>query len=837
MLAERARLTLGHAPLTVVIAPAGFGKTTLIEGWRRRSALTAYGTFDAFYRTNAKDVGLVLTQCARDLGVAGDFLVEVIGLLPSDGASLGAEFVARLAAALRGLTEPYVCFLDDLHGLSEEIGRDVGRLISAVASEQRQFVAASRVDPPWPVERWRVAGFAEIVTAEQLRLTCEEIALLLPQESAHLAPTAHRVSGGWPAAVEVLRWRLAASPRLDLDLEAEVLDLIDYVVAEVLPVLPEDEIRVLTRTSILQPFPVPVAVAVSGEVSAARIMHHVYRRTSLVTEVPDGTYSYHAVLRAALRRQLSHVEPELEPQLHLRAAEAWLDEPDTFTTLSNAVDHFIAARSWAEAIELLRRSFARIDRHARLDRFAEWLEAVPGRQWREDLELVLLYGYANLRTGRSARALEALRDPTISKNINAAAVAKLTYAWMTGWIADPQEALRLCRQATPVLSTLDKTAERGGIPQFPGVSRFELAADIAVGQANAILGRCDEAADGLQQVLEHRADIAPMQQSVVHGALAYVLAMRGDVAGAQDRADEALQIAADAGLVDHHVRIVPALLGRAVVAVITGDRDAAMATLRDAAERCRPLRAANLLAACGQIAAMCGVSHSFLAEVDPPLTAAAVPIVKQFTVATAARNRSRLGDHVAAEQLLRTTSPHELTLCSWVEILLHRAERRSVRRWLARLDGPSSRHASIVRLLAESAVAASALEASRRLTEAADLATEGSLIGVLVNAPIQVWQRLDPGLSPHPLIIETQSKLGDSFGPAEQLTSREIDVLRLLPYVNSTSELATRLFVSENTANWHRKNIYRKLGVHRHHEAVARGVELGLIPPARDGRS
>lgn len=479
--ADRERPALGCTPLTVVIAPAGFGKTTVMDGWSRRVPSSAYGTFDPFLGTNARDIGLVLVECARELGAAENLLIDAVGLLTPEGGGLGAEFVTRLGKALRGISEPYVCFLDDLHGLSEKASRDLGRLISAVADERRRFVVASRVELPWPVERWRITEFATVVSADQLRLSREEIAQLLPAESAQLAAAAHRATGGWPAAVEVIRWRLESSPAFDLDLETEVLDLVDYVLAEVLPALPEAEMRVLTRTSILQPFPTSVAVAVSGEATAAKVLFDAQRRTSLITALEDGRYSYHAVLRAALRRQLEHAEPELAQQLQLRAAGAWLDEADTFTTLTNAMDHLIAGRAWPEALQLLRRRLVQIDQNGRLDRFVEWLDAIPGQQWRDDIELVLQYGYANLRIGRFAQAIESLHDPVIGHNEHAAAVARLTYAWATGWTADPREALRLCEQTAPVLVALDKAAEQGGIPGFPGVHRFELATEIAAG--------------------------------------------------------------------------------------------------------------------------------------------------------------------------------------------------------------------------------------------------------------------------------------------------------------------------------------------------------------------
>ncbi len=823
------RLALDHTPLTIVVAPAGFGKTMLIDGWRHRTASQAFGTFDAFYRTDARDAGLVLARCARDLGVAQSPIMKVMSLLAPGSGGLGVEFVARLGQLLRAVSERYVCFLDDLHGISEDARRDVGRLIGTVADERHQFVVASRSDPPWPVERWRITGFATTVSADQLRLTSAEITQLLPPGAAELTPVVHRVTGGWPAAVTVIGRRLEASPNLDLDLETEVLDLVDYVVAEVLPALPAAEIRVLTRTSILQPFPASVAIAVSGEPSAPGILFDAHRRTSLITVLDDGRYAYHPVLREALRRQLARCEPESEQRLQVRAAQAWLDEPDSFATLSNAVDHLIAARSWADALDLLRGRLVQIDQNARLDRFVEWFDAIPGRHWRGDIEMMLRYSYANLRIGRSAQAIESLHDPAIERDERALAVAKLTYAWNTGWSSDPDEALRLCGQASPILSVLDESDQRVGIPQFPGVHRFALAAEIAAGQANALLGRFNKAATGLHQVLRHRSEIAPTQLPQVHGTLSCALAMRGDVDAARAAAEEALEIAREAGLADHDVRTVPAQLGLATVAAMTGDRDTALTTLQHAADRCRPARAANLLAACGQIAALCGVSHSYLAAIDPPLTPATVPIVEQFTVAAAARDRSRLGDHARAERLLRTTAPHRLTLGTWVEILRHRAERRSVKRWLAGLDRPSSRHARIVRLLAEATVTESASEASCRAGEAAELASEGHLIGVLMNAPAQLWQSLDIERLPHPMIIEAVARLGSPAAPTEQFTSRELEVLRLLPCVGTAGELAARLFVSENTANWHRRNIYRKLGVHRRREAVARAVELGLI--------
>jgi LuxR family maltose regulon positive regulatory protein len=825
---DRVAETLRSAPLTVVVAPAGFGKSTLVDEWRRSSQASAGGSFDAFYRTNSVDVGILLADCAGALGVAEEARRDAIGLIHPDGVSLGTEFVQRLAESLRAVPGPFTLFLDDLHGMPEETARDIGRLVSFVADDRHRFVVASRTMPPWPVERWRISGFADVVTADQLRLTRDDIADLLGPELAHYAPRVLDVTEGWPAAVEVVRWRLRGTSVVDFD--AAVLDLIDYVTREVLPVLPEAELRVLTRTSILPPFPVSVAIAVSGEISAAGVLDDVRRRTSLVTRLDDGTHQYHAVLRAALRRWLTHTEPALEQELHVRAANAWLDEPDSFAMLSHALDHLVEGRAWERAVGLLHRNEPRIERSSRLDRFVQWLDALPGSTWRDDSELLLLYGAANLRIGRTARAIEVLRDPVITRAPGTAAIANLTYAWMTGWSTDPREALLLCERSRPAVERLDAEAGSHGFHRLGNVSRYALAADIATAQSRMLLGEFERAVPELEDLLLHRAEIGAMPQSTLCGALAFALAMRGDLSAATARANEALEIADDAGAVEGHVRTVPALLAQAVVDQAIGDHAAALSRLENAAARCRPSRAANLLAMCGMVSSMCGETRSYLGDLTPPVTPAPLSLVDQFTASAEARTLSGLGDHVGAERRLRAVEPNEFTLSAWVEVLLRRVDRRGTARWVANRGSPTCPRGRIIRLLAHAALAESDAEALRLAQEAADLAVPERLIGVLMDAPEQLLARLDSTHSAHPLLIEALSRLRTTDLP--HFTARELEIVRLLPLVVTAEDLAARLFVSVNTAKWHRANIYRKLGVHSRADAIARVVELGLVQPA-----
>jgi DNA-binding CsgD family transcriptional regulator len=140
-----------------------------------------------------------------------------------------------------------------------------------------------------------------------------------------------------------------------------------------------------------------------------------------------------------------------------------------------------------------------------------------------------------------------------------------------------------------------------------------------------------------------------------------------------------------------------------------------------------------------------------------------------------------------------------------------------------------------VRLLAEATTAETDAEVSLLVHEAAEIADDQHLVGILLDAPTQLWTRFDLDRTSHPLLAEVRARLAGSAGrsPHPALTTREIEVLRLLPYETTAGGLADRLYISANTAKWHLANIYRKLEVGRQQEAVARAVGLGLIDETR----
>ncbi len=234
----------GLAPLAVVVAPAGFGKTTLLRSWQRRAGNTPMElvSFDAFHRSNALDAGRALAAGIAAVGVAPELAQDLTALIPADGESFGADFVQSVGNALRSLPHRFALFLDDVQALALATARDLGRLVPIAADDHHRFVVATRSEPPWPTHRWRVAGFADLLTAEDLRLTDDEIADVLGPELAAVAPRVAAATRGWPAALEAVRWRLQVDPSVEI--EVAVLDLVDYVAAEVLPALGDSDVQI-----------------------------------------------------------------------------------------------------------------------------------------------------------------------------------------------------------------------------------------------------------------------------------------------------------------------------------------------------------------------------------------------------------------------------------------------------------------------------------------------------------------------------------------------------------------------------------------------------------------
>ncbi|MFD0744343.1 hypothetical protein ACFQ1L_22895 [Phytohabitans flavus] len=330
-----------RGPVTLVAAPAGWGKTVLMGAWAR--ALPDQPV--AWYTVEAGDgprfwayVGAALAK--RGVAVSEDADLE------------------RLASAVARLERPVALLLDDLHLAVDQTVADGLDFLVRHSDRRLHLVAAARTEPPLGLHRWRLEGGLTELAAHDLAFTRDETAELL---AGHRVPASARRVGdlhlrteGWPAGLRFAARSLYAHPDPDRFIAGyggEHPSVAGYLVDEVLSGQPAEAKDVLLRTSIAEPVSGELADALTGREDAARVLAELERTNGFVVPLKSrpGAYRYHRMFGELLRAELRRRSPDQVTDLHRRAAAWHADRhmpPD-------ALRHALAGRDWTRATELL----------------------------------------------------------------------------------------------------------------------------------------------------------------------------------------------------------------------------------------------------------------------------------------------------------------------------------------------------------------------------------------------------------------------------------------------------------------------------------------------------
>ncbi|HEY1015758.1 MAG TPA: hypothetical protein VGE07_23825, partial [Herpetosiphonaceae bacterium] len=338
------RLSAGlRRPLTLITAPAGFGKTTLLAAWLADQSGDPLGGRAAW---------LALDEADSDPGRFLAYLIAAArSLAPGSGAgALGAlqstqppppeAIVAALINDLAALPGPFALVLDDYHLIdSPQIDAALALLIDRMPPQMRLVIAARDV-PRLPLARLRARGQLTELRAGDLRFTADEAAAFLNQAMGlGLAPAQvealERRTEGWIAGLQLA----AISLRGQRDAAAVIGSfagghrfVLDYLAEEVLARQPAPIQRFLLRTSILGRLCGPLCDALAGgeppgaEDAAQTTLEYLDRANLFITPLDDERrwYRYHHLFAEALLQRLRATAPADEAALRLRAS-AWLE--------------------------------------------------------------------------------------------------------------------------------------------------------------------------------------------------------------------------------------------------------------------------------------------------------------------------------------------------------------------------------------------------------------------------------------------------------------------------------------------------------------------------------
>ncbi|MEV0003043.1 LuxR C-terminal-related transcriptional regulator [Micromonospora sp. NPDC050980] len=844
------RLERGAAgPVTLLLAPAGWGKTVLLTGWARSERPGPAPVWVSVAEGDTTGRLWAYLAAALRTAVAGE---------PDDGPAPDGpprpEQLETLAAALAAREHPVLLVLDDLHRVTDPAALAGLEFLLRHGDGRLRLVAGARREPPLALHRWRLAGELTVLGPDELAFTADEVADLLVAHGvpvpAEAVPRLVERTAGWPAGLRfaALAAAAGADPARAVDqVSGDQPDVAAYLRDEVLVALHPAARDVLCRGAVAVAVCADLAVAVTGRADAGALLADAARVGGFVQQ--DGGsppwYRPHPLLADLLRADLGRLPADELRELHRRAA-TWFAAHDR---PAEALRHALTAGEWGDATELLITRWPELapDEPARVAVPAP--PEPPAEAVRRDPELALAVSAERAYAGDPAAADGPLRQALAhAADLPASrrdrfrrltAAVELSLARLTG----NHEAVR--RAADRLLATAT-----GGSVAVDDVRAVAGAAQGLVALAEGELSVAGERFAGALAAARRAG--RPRTELLCATRSAALHAARGALRAAEEHAREALSMPPCRGWSSR---------------VDCGYAYLALALSRW--QRDRPAEAAAHLALAGPVGAEPGGAAlvalcraGLLADGGDPATAlrtlaaarasAPGPELGAWLTAGEAQLRAEVGDLAGARALLDAAGgdpPDPALALASARLWLAAGDARAAERTLPDWTGPDARRWPLpVRLgagLLDATLAGAAGDgrrAGRLLEEVLALAEPEGCRRVFTRAEPGLRDllaaHLDSGTAHWATVDDLlRGVAATSGGPpeaparalGEPLTERELTVLRYLQSILSNVEIAAELSLSVNTVKTHVRNIYRKLDATRRREAVRRARELRLI--------
>jgi LuxR family maltose regulon positive regulatory protein len=845
----------GHDEVIVVCAGPGTGKTSLVAAWAvagRHPGPVAWLSLDGYDNSPTGFWAYLLGALRASGAVPEGHQLEWI----RPGRRIDEAFLRQVAGAIAVLPTPVVLVLDDLHEIwNPRVLRSLAFFLRHPVPQLR-LVVTTRVERALPMHRPRLRRATLEIRAAELDFTAGEAGALLAGHGLRLEPAeADAVIGlteGWATGL-VLAARLLSERGTTAGLaefSGTERSVAEYLNNEVLTEMTPSTRRFLRHTCVAEQLCGDLADALTGDADGQLTLESLVRSNAFVKELdsPSGWFRCHGLLAALLRHQVRLETPGLFRELHRRAAGWWAGQDAVLA----ALDHAVAAQDWPLVGRLVvTRVGPRIiamDRRGLLD----LLHRIPATELSATAPLELCsaliaddradHGAVTARVAR-ARALLVHEEAGLRTSIEI----------MAGAID-----AALARERGDMAALV--AAAEGALSRLPDVPPGELFRAreyqaVALDQAGVGLfwtGRLSQAETRLRSGLtmaEAVGDEFTQLSAMSHLALA--AAEQRALHEAHRYAGVALDLATRRGRRSAW-QVVPAYVASAMVGLEWDDLDEAFASVEEglAAQQDDPepiqssaLRIAEmrLLLARHKIDAARLVAERVRSQLDgaPPLL-----LARWLTIARAELELAA-GDPQAVlalvERVPRAERAPRMRICEARAHLALGAPKRA-----AAVLVPLQRSAPDVGVAVETWVTSSLVEDALRqsarsvdaFVRAASLAEPQNIrrpfLGAEHHAMAGLLERhrwLVPRQSPFVagLLTDLAVNGATTAAEAEDLTERELDVLRYLPTMLKNHDIAAEMYLSVNTVKAHLRSLYRKLGVTQRREAVERARELGLL--------
>lgn len=412
--------------LALIRAPAGFGKTTVMQECRQRFSVLAipavWVTLDRADNDAARFLRVLQAAFCPLLGMdCMELSSPSAEAMPSD---IGAAAL-RLFDRLRAYADPFVVLLDDFEVIHESGVYALVREFIDMLPRQAQLVIGSRSSPDLRLGRLRAQGDLLEIDAAQLRFTLSEtVRFLGSRAQASLTERdverLHTKTEGWVAALwlAVLALERSSAPSEFIDrFSGTDRAVADYLAEEVLARQSPRVRAFLLQSSVLKELDPDICDFVLERSDSAELLDTLEHANTLLVRVGEGlpTYRYHSMFATFLQQQLMREEAPKVRELHHRAAQWFLRNQRPVP----AIDHALEGGDVALAIELLEVHGERLLAQGRMRILSRWLESLPAPAFASHPELMALRIWARCFTRGSREAAQLLESSGLDESVSA----------------------------------------------------------------------------------------------------------------------------------------------------------------------------------------------------------------------------------------------------------------------------------------------------------------------------------------------------------------------------------------------------------------------------------
>jgi LuxR family transcriptional regulator, maltose regulon positive regulatory protein len=849
--------------VTIISAPPGSGKTSLLRAWADRSTSTRRVAFVSVDRDqqNAQWFWSAVLDAIRNPARSIDPETPPAPTAPLDD----DQVVDRVLLEVAEQVEPVVLILDDLHELrSADALAELEQLLAILPGSAR-VVLSSRRDPPIRLHQLRLADEVAEIRAGDLRFTEPETLELLAASGIVLSDAGsaalYQRTEGWAAGLRLAVISLSTHPdpeRFVAEFSGTDRAVGEYLMAEMLERQPSDVQSLLLRTSLVDRMNGEFADLLAGRSGSEQLLLELEDANAFVVSLDAQRtwFRYHHLLADFLRLELRRTLADEVPNLNRRAAGWFADHGDVVA----AVRHTLAAGDMTDAARLVADHSFRWVLDGEAGTIGAVLRAFPEGASVDHPDLALAHAANELNQGRleEAAAQLALAESHV-ESVPPARRRRLTVA-----IASLRLAMaRRSGQFTEVIEQaklLDASIAHESNDQLALGSELRAVALLNLGIVETWSGRREDAERHLSEGAALARTIGRPYLEIACRAHLGFPSRFVSVATARERGLEAVAVAERYGLEDRPI-LAPAFGAAGAMAIWMGEFDEGERLLRRAWEVAEahvdPAPAVLLHTATGMLHAGRGQHQSALdefaaaAQAQSLLTGvhALAPRITAWIATMQARlgmtddAHATLGGFSAEpEQMGAIHNAHAVICLAQGDPAAALVVLRDV------LDVSPPVHAFTV---VESHLLAGIAHLALGDRQAAAVAAEAALasaepdrliFGFASTQAVELLEALPRHATAHgALRADILDLLRDTSAPSagrERLSQRvelsrsELRVLRLLPTNLTRPEIAQELYVSVNTVNTHIRNIYSKLGARDRSAAVQRARELRLLSSA-----